>query len=211
VLVFQAGLEALAGRFEAARSLALRARIAYEELDWADKVWANFAPIAAEIELLAGRNAEAEVLLEESCSRLRLSGEQARLATQGAQLGEALYRQGKFEPAARWAAVAESSAASDDASAQFSWRALRAKGLAREGAFAEALVLAEEAIEIAGATDALTQRAHVLLDAAEVQSLSGRPRAGIEWAKEAGRLLDAKGNVASLERARSLLAELTTA
>jgi DNA-binding SARP family transcriptional activator len=211
LLVFQAGLEAMAGRFDTARSLALRGRSAYEELDWADKVWANYAPIAAEIELLAGRSAEAERLLEESCSRLRLWGEQARLATQSAQLGEALYRQGKFEPAARCAAVAEVSAASDDASAQFSWRALRAKGLAREGAFDAAHSLAEEAVEIAGATDALTQHAHVLLDAAEVALVSGRPRAGVAPAREAARLLDEKGNVASLERARSLLGELTTA
>jgi tetratricopeptide (TPR) repeat protein len=200
----------MAGNFDAARSLALRGRLAYEELDWADKVWSNYAPIAAEIELLAGRSADAEVLLEDSCTRLQLRGEKARLATQGAQLGEALYRQGKFERAAHWATVAESSTASDDASAQFSWRALRAKGLAREGAFAEARGLAEDAIEIAGATDALTQRANVLLDAAEVQSLSGRPRAGLERAKEACRLLETKGNVASLERARSLLVKLTT-
>lgn len=211
VLVFRAGLEAMAGRFDAARSLALRGRIAYEELDWADKVWSNFAPIAAEIELLAGRNAEAAALLEDSCGRLQRRGETARLATQSAQLGEALYRQGKFGPAVHWAAIAESSAASDDVSAQFSWRALRAKCLASEGAFSTAHQLAEEAIEIAGATDALTQRAHVLLDAAEVESLSGRPHPGIERVNEARRLLDAKGSVASLERVRELLAELTTA
>jgi hypothetical protein len=106
--------------------------------------------------------------------------------------------------------VAEVSAASDDASAQFSWRALRAKGLAREGAFEEAHSLAEEAVEIAGATDALPQHAHVLLDAAEVALVSGRPRAGVAAAREAARLLEEKGSVASLERARSLLGELTT-
>jgi tetratricopeptide (TPR) repeat protein len=210
VLVFQAGLEAMAGRFEAARSLADHGRVTYEELDWADKVWANYAPIAAEIELFAGRYAAAERLLEESCSRLQLWGERARLATQGAQLGETLYRQGKFEAAAGWAALAEESAASDDASGQFSWRALRAKGLARDGAVTEAQSLAREAVEIAGVTDAVTQHAHVLLDAAEVASLSGRPRAGCELAEDAVRLLDGKRNVTSLERARALLERLTT-
>jgi DNA-binding SARP family transcriptional activator/tetratricopeptide (TPR) repeat protein len=211
VLVFQAGLEAMAGYFDTARSLALRALTTYEELDWVDKIWANYAPIAAEIELLAGEYAEAERLLDESCRRLESWGEQARLATQGAQLGEALYRQGKFAHAARWAAVAEESAASDDASAQFSWRALRAKGLARDGSFEHAQRLAREAVEIAAETDAVTQHAHVLLDASEVASLSGRAPAGIEAVEEAGRLLEGKGNVASLERARSLLAELTRA
>jgi DNA-binding SARP family transcriptional activator len=211
VLVFQAGLEGMAGHFDTARSLASRARATYEELDWVDKIWANYAPIGAEIELLAGEYAEAERLLDESCRHLESWGEQARLATQGAQLGEALYRQGKFEEAARWAAVAEASAASDDASAQFSWRALRAKGLACEGALERAQTLAQKAVEIAAGTDAVTQHAHVLLDAAEVASLSGRARAGIEPVEKAVRLLEGKGNVASLERARSLLEELTSA
>jgi DNA-binding SARP family transcriptional activator len=211
VLLFQAGLEAMARRFDTARSLASRARATYQELDWADKVWTNYAPIAADVELLAGEHAEAERLLAESCKRLESWGEEARLATQAAQLGEALYRQGKFEEAARWAAVAEGCAASDDASAQFSWRALRAKGLVREGAFGRAQVLAQEAVDIAAATDAVTQRAHVLLDAAEVASLSGRARAGVGPVEEAARLLDGKGNVASLERARSMLVELTGA
>jgi DNA-binding SARP family transcriptional activator/class 3 adenylate cyclase len=211
VLLFRAGLEAMARRFDTARSLASRARATYEELDWADKVWTNYAPIAADVELLAGEHAEAERLLAESCKRLESWGEEARLATQAAQLGEALYRQGKFEEAARWAAVAEGCAASDDASAQFSWRALRAKGLVREGAFGRAQVLAQEAVDIAAPTDAVTQRAHVLLDAAEVASLSGRARAGVEPVEKAARLLDGKGNVASLERARSMLVELTGA
>jgi DNA-binding SARP family transcriptional activator len=211
VLLFRAGLEAMARRFDTARSLASRARATYEELDWADKVWTNYAPIAADVELLAGEHAEAERLLAESCKRLESWGEEARLATQAAQLGEALYRQGKFGEAARWAAVAEGCAASDDASAQFSWRALRAKGLVREGAFGRAQVLAQEAVDIAAPTDAVTQRAHVLLDAAEVASLSGRARAGVEPVEKAARLLDGKGNVASLERARSMLVELTGA
>jgi DNA-binding SARP family transcriptional activator len=211
VIVFQAGLEAMAGRFDTARSLASRALATYEELDWVDKIWANYAPIAADIELLAGEYSEAERLLEKSCGRLESWGEQARLATQGAQLGEALYRQGKFEQAARWAAVAERSAASDDASAQFSWRALRAKVLAREGALERAQTLSRKAAEIAAGTDAVTQHAHVLLDAAEVATISGRARAGIEPAERAIRLLEGKGNVASLERARALLRELMSA
>ena len=211
VLVFRAGLEAMAGAFGEARSQAARARATYEELDWADKVWENYGPMAAEIEFLAGDYAEAEGLLRESCSRLEAWGERARLATQAARLGEALYRQRRFDEAARWVEIAESNAASDDVSAQFLWRSLRAKGFARERAFDEAESLARKAVEIAAATDVLSPHADVLLDAAEVGSLSGHTRLAIERAEGAIRLLEEKGNVASLERARSLLEQLATA
>jgi len=211
VLVFRAGLEAMNAAFDEARLSAASARASYEELDWADKVWENYAPIAAEIELLAGDYAEAERLLRESCRRLEAWGEQARLATQAARLGEVLYRQEAFDEAARWAKIAESTAASDDASAQFLWRSLRAKANAREGAFAEAEALACQAVEIAAATDAVSPHAEVLLDSAEVGLLSGRGRIAIGRAKEAVRLFEEKGNEASLERARSMVEQLTSA
>src|SRR5205823_13832545 len=54
VLVFQAGLEAMADRFDVARDLLSRARTIYEELAWSDKISANCAAIGADIELLAG-------------------------------------------------------------------------------------------------------------------------------------------------------------
>ena len=209
VLIFRAGLEAMAGAFDDARALAASARVTYEELDWADKVWENFAPIAAEIELLAADNAAAERLLRENCARLEAWGENARLATQAARLGEALYREGRVDEAMRWAEVAESNAASDDASAQYLWRSLRAKGRARAGSFDEANDLARTAIEIAASTDALSPRAEVLLDAAEVGLLCDRAKAAMGWTKEAARLLEEKENVASLPRAWSLLEQLT--
>jgi len=209
VLVFRAGLEAMAGAFEDARSLAASARATYEELDWADKVWENYAPIAAEIELLAGDYAAAERLLRENCSLLERWGEHARLATQAARLGEALYRQRRFDEAMRWVEVAERNAASDDASAQYLWRSLRAKGRARDGHFNEADALARRGIEIAASTDAVSPRAEVLLDAAEVGLLSNRAEIAVEWARGAARLLEEKENIAVLPRARSLLEQLT--
>src|SRR5262249_39799343 len=188
VLVFQAGLEAMAGRFEVAREVATRAQAIYEELAWTDKISANSAAIAADIELLAGNHADAERLLRDSCERLEAAGDRARLATQGAQLGEALYRQDRFDEAQHWSEVAEASAATDDASAQFSWRALRAKGLAKRGAFDEANGLAQAAVEIAAETDALSQRAYVLFAQAEVLRLGGRAVESAATAEDAVRL-----------------------
>jgi ATP/maltotriose-dependent transcriptional regulator MalT len=211
ILVFLAGLEAMAERFDSARELVWRARKIYEELDWADKISANYAAVAADIELLAGDYPEAERLLSASCEKLEAWGEQARLATQAAQLGEALYWQGRFEEALRWSRVAEGFAATDDASAQFSWRALQAKALARRGAFSEADALARKAVEIGAATDALSQHAQVLLAFAEVLSLEGHGQEAAEAIEDAIRLLERKGNIVASRKARSSLVELARA
>jgi DNA-binding SARP family transcriptional activator len=211
ILIFLAGLEAMAERFDSARELAGRARKIYEELDWADKISANYAAVAADIELLAGDYPEAERLLSASCDKLEAWGEQARLATQAAQLGEALYWQGRFEEALRWSRVAERCAATDDASAQFSWRSLRAKALARRGAFGEAQALARKAVEIGAATDALSQHAQVLLAFGEVLSLEGHGQEATEVIEDAIRLLVRKGNIATSRKARSSLVELARA
>jgi DNA-binding SARP family transcriptional activator len=211
VLVFLAGLEAMAERFDSARKLASRARTIYEELAWTDKIWTNYAPIAADIALLAGDRAEAERLLSESCSKLEASGEQARLATQASELGEVLYDQGQFGEAQRWSYLAERNAATDDASAQFSWRVLRAKTLARQGAFSEARSLARRAVEIAAVTDAVSQHAHVLVSYAEVFHLEGRAREATEAIEEAIRLLEGKGNAAAIRKARARQVELARA
>jgi DNA-binding SARP family transcriptional activator len=211
ILVFLAGLEAMAERFDSARDLAGRARKIYEELVWTDKISANYAAVAADIEMLAGDYPEAERLLSASCDRLEAWGEQARLATQAAQLGEALYWQGRFEEALRWSQVAEDCAATDDASAQFSWRALQAKALARRGAFSEAHALARKAVEIGAATDALTQHAQVLLAFAEVLRLEGHGQEAGEAIEDAIRLLERKGNIVASRKARSSLLELARA
>jgi len=208
VLAFLAGLEAMAGRFDSARNLASRARTIYEELAWTVNLSTNYAAVAADIEVLAGDDAEAERLLRESCAKLEAWGEQGHLSTQATQLGEALYSRGHYDEAIRWSEIAEQSAASDDASAQFLWRALRAKARARQGAADEAEALAREGVERAAATDAVSQRAHVLLAYAEVLRVRGRFAAAATAIEEAISLLDKKENVAGSDRARSQLAEV---
>jgi tetratricopeptide (TPR) repeat protein len=190
------------GRFDAARTQIRRARTVYEDLAWTVKVTTNYAPLAADIELLAGEHRAAERLLAESCRTLEEWGEQAHLATQAAQLGEALYAQGRHDEALHWAEVAAGCAASDDVGAQFSWRALRAKALAHRGSLEEGEMLAREAVELAAGTDTLTQRASVLLAHGEVLRLSGRAPEAARAVEEARALLDAKGNQVASRRAR---------
>jgi tetratricopeptide (TPR) repeat protein len=201
----------MAGRFDSARDLAARARATYEELAWTIYLSTNCATVSADVELLAGDAAEAGRILRESCAKLEEWGEQAHLATQAAQLGEAVYRRGRHDEALQWAEVSEGCAATDDAGAQFSWRALRAKAFAQEGRHEEAELLAREAAGLAGATDALSQQGSVLLALGEVLRLDGRPPEAAAAIEEAIRLFDTKGNVAAGDRARSLLGELTTA
>jgi tetratricopeptide (TPR) repeat protein len=211
IFVFLAGLEGMAGRFESARELAWNARQIYEELAWTLNISANYAAAAADIELLAGDFVEARILLAESCHRLEDWGLRGQLATQATQLGEAVYGQGRYDQALHWSKVAESCTASYDTGAQFSWRALRGKALAREGIFGEAERLAREAVELAAVTDSVSQRAHVLLSHAEVLRLGGRIPEAAEAVEDAIQLLEAKKNVAALRRARSLLGELAGA
>jgi hypothetical protein len=208
VLAFLAGLEAMQGNLDAGRAAATRAREIYEELAWAVNVVTNWATVAADIELLAGDLEAAAAILGNSCERLEAWGMHAHLATQAAQLGEAHYGRGEYGEALRSAAVAEAAASTDDASAQFSWRALRAKALAREGLVGEAEALAREAADIAASTDAVSQRANVLLAYAEVLRLAGQPAAAAERTKDAVGLLERKQNVTAAGKARSLLAEL---
>ena len=102
ILAFLAGLEGMAGRFDNARDLSARARA---DLRARVTIYlsTNCATVSADVELLAGDDAEAERILRESCARLEEWGEQAHLATQAAQLGEAVYNQGRYEDALQWA------------------------------------------------------------------------------------------------------------
>ena len=211
VLGFLACLDAMEERFDSARSLIRQAKVIYEELAWTVNVTTNYAPLAADIEILAGDYGAAERLLSESCGKLEEWGERAHLATQAPQLGEALYEQGRHEEALRWADLAAACAASDDANAQFSWRALRAKARARQGAASEAETLANEAVELAAATDALAQHASVLLARAEVSSLSGQIATAAESIENAIALLERKGSRAACGRARERLRDLASA
>jgi DNA-binding SARP family transcriptional activator len=202
LLVYLAGLEAMGDRFDAARDFLAEAREIYEDLAWTVNIPSNYAPMAANIELLAGDFAEAERVLAESGPVLEAWGLRGQLATQATQLAEAVYGQERYEDAVRWSETAEAYAASYDTGAQFLWRAVRGKALAQEGALDKGARLTDEAVEIASATDSVSQRAHALLCRAEVLRLAGRSVEAAETVEAAIELLDEKGNVAAGRAAR---------
>jgi DNA-binding SARP family transcriptional activator/tetratricopeptide (TPR) repeat protein len=211
ILVYLAGLEAMGGRFDSARAVLAEARQIYEELAWTVNIPGNYAAMAGNVELLAGDLPEAERFLAESCSTLEAWGLRGLLATLATQLAEAVYGQGRYEEALRWSETAESCAASYDTGAQFLWRAVRGKTLAQQGAIDDGERLAGEAVELAAATDSVSQRAHVLLSYGEVLRLDGRTAEAAAAVGQAIQLLEEKGNVAAQREAQALLVEVAGA
>ena len=110
-----------------------------------------------------------------------------------------------------WAECAESRARTDDLSAQFSWRAIRAKLEAQAGNLEEGAKLGFEALEIVEQTDALTQHGEVLLDLAQVLSLANRLEEAVDRVESALELFSQKGNVSSADRAQTLLSAIAVA
>ena len=128
-----------------------------------------------------------------------------------AELADALYVLGRDEEADGWVDLAQKRAADDDVNAQHTWRRVRAKLLARQGAFSEARALAFEAARIVGDTDAINDHGTVLLDLADVLRASGSPNDAAGYIHQAVGLFDLKGNIVSARAGRSLLSELPVA
>jgi DNA-binding SARP family transcriptional activator len=206
VLVHLGGLEAMHGRFDEARRLVERSQGLYEDIGQSALAHANCGGIRGQIELLAGETAAAEQALRDSYDALESIGDRAYLATRAAQLADAVYAGGRHDEAERWTRIAKDGGSADDVPTQILWRGVRAKLLALAGEPAEAQALAEEALRLAAATDALNQRANVALDLAEVLRLAGRKEDAATAAGQALELFDQKGNTAAAARVRSLIA-----
>jgi DNA-binding SARP family transcriptional activator len=211
ILVYKGGIEALAGQFEAGRSLIAEASSTYEEIGEVYGLANNSGRVLGRLELIAGDLRAAELALRESCDTLERFEDWADLSTSGADLAQALYGQDRYADAAAWAELAEARARSDDLSAQFSWRAIRGKLEARIGNVEHGAKLAFEALEIVERTDALTQHGEVLLDLAEVLSLAHRRDEAADRVEAALELFAQKENVASAGRGRALLDAIAVA
>jgi tetratricopeptide (TPR) repeat protein len=161
--------------------------------------------------MLDGDAAAAARALEECCATFERMHDDAGLSTVAAEVADALYAEGRFAEAETWLELAEKRAASEDVSAQWSWRRTRAKLLARDSAFEEAEAVAGEAVRLATRTDALSDRGLVLLDLAEVLRLADRPDEAAVRVEEALALFERKGNRVSAETARTTLSRLAVA
>jgi class 3 adenylate cyclase/DNA-binding SARP family transcriptional activator/tetratricopeptide (TPR) repeat protein len=201
-----APLEARRGRFDEARRLADRAREGFEELGLQLVAQAAATLASGDIELLAGDYEAAERSLRAGLEALERMGERGYLSSVAAFLAEALYRQQRLDEAAELAARARETASEDDLWSQALSRGTGAKVLAAQGRAAEAERLAEEAVELVEATDALDLHGSALLGLAEVLLVTGRKEDAAARADEALALFERKGNEVSAQQARALIA-----
>ena len=203
-LTLEGGLLAMLGRLEEARRLSAKSSEMYTDLGQRTRL-AGRSLQRAEIEFLAGDAAAAEGHLREGYDIFREMGETGILSTIAAVLGEAVYRQGRYDEAEHLSEISEAATASDDIASLAGWRAVRAKVLARRGEFHRATQLAGEAVQLVEQTDALNMHGDALLDRAEVLRLAGRKRESQPLIEKAIGLYERKGNVVSAEQARALL------
>jgi class 3 adenylate cyclase/tetratricopeptide (TPR) repeat protein len=204
-LFMRAVLEAALDNPSEARDLIEESRTLLQEVDL--RVWmaGPFAQMAGLVELTSGDPAAAERELRAGYQTLEEIGEMAWLPTLVALLAEAMYAQGRLQEAEEFAGLSEKSAGSEDASSQVLWRGVRGRVLAKRGAEMAALDLVREAREIAETTDSPEVRARALIAYAEVCATLDRRSEAEPLVEQAAALFEAKGNVVSAERARSLL------
>ena len=203
LLVYLAGLRALAGRFDDALELMNESESILRELGETYAIANNSGRILGRIQLLAGDPQQAERTFRECCKTFEAAKDEAAFSTVAAQVGQALFEQGCHAEADEWGRLAEEHAPRDDIAAQFSWRSLRGKALATASRAAEGEALALEALQIVSGTDLLTHRGNVLLDLAEVlRGQDRQPEAGARI-EEALALFARKADTASAVKAAS--------
>jgi DNA-binding SARP family transcriptional activator len=211
VLAFMSGLEALDGRFDDARRRLTEAETTYEELGDFYARASYCGRVRGRIEMLAGDPAAAERAFAEACAMLGRAHDEAAHATASAELADALYGQGLYDEVKGWLDLAEARSSAEDVSAQYTWRRVRAKALARDGAHRDAQRLAREAAKLAGQTDALSDHGNVLLDLSEVLLLARKESEAAPFVEQGLELFERKCDRPSAEAARARLSELAVA
>ena len=183
-----AGLRAMQGDFDRARSLQARSRELQEELGQRFRIVNVGAMLAAEIEELAGRPDEAVSMLRWAYDTLVEMGAASVTATIAAFLADALCLVGRYDEAEEVSRVSEDAPESDVVT-QVLWRTARARAIVHARSEA-AETLAREALATAQATDYPDLEARALLSVAEVV---GAGRGGVLPARRSQASLRGEG------------------
>jgi tetratricopeptide (TPR) repeat protein len=200
-----AGLYAMQGSFDHARTLFTRGLRILEELGIALRL-ATRRTISGEIELLADDPVAAERELRWGYERLNEMGERGDLPAIAAQLAEALYRQGRLDEAEGIALAAEE-AYGGSGTGLARARAVRAKIVAARGEYEAAVALAEEAVSLVD-PERLNALGDSLLDLAQTLRLAGRDDEAAAEAERALAVYEQKENTVSAAGARTVLEQL---
>lgn len=180
------GLRAMVGDGACARDALERSRSVYEGLGRMPSLRRTCCPIEAAAARLEGDTERSAWLLEASCKDLASAGDTFHLATQAAELADALVDLGRIDEAELWCGLAEQHRQARDI--EGSVLVLRSRARLTSDA-----ALAEQAARLAAGTDALNLRASVNATVAEITS---DPTA-LAMARE---LYARKGNAAAVAR-----------
>jgi predicted ATPase len=202
-----AGLHAMNGHFELARSLLATSNGVFDDLGLT--LNAATSHNEALIEMLAGDFAAAEVSLRAGFDALTEMGEQAFLSTTAAFLARAVFAQGRIDEAEDLAQLSAKLTASGDLLTQVLWRGVQARVLARRERLDEAEALAREAVSLAERTDFLVYRGDALVDLSSILRDAGRREEAAAAAATGLELHERKGNLVTAAKIRSELSDLT--
>jgi tetratricopeptide (TPR) repeat protein len=202
VLGAHAYLLAQAGDIEDARHALERMREITERTGQRMVLWSSWGQNVGRTELLAGDPARAEEALRPCYDSLREAGLFGFSGVVAGQLAHALVDLQRPDEAAAYATAAREEAGEADVLPQVLWRSALARSLAARGEAEEALLLAEEAVRLAGSTEWPNVIADALLDQARVLRRAGRPARLV--AERATVVYVAKGNATGQAQAATL-------
>jgi class 3 adenylate cyclase/tetratricopeptide (TPR) repeat protein len=194
----QAVLEALRGRFDVSRSMLASSRVALEELGLRHGLLETDL-FAGMVELLADDADAAVVPLRSAYEGLGTLGVGADAGQAAALLATALLARGEVDEAELVASESEALAGQNLKTA-IAWRIAKASVLEARGELDAAVALAEEAFDIASATDLVLDHADACVVLADLRDAVG-DRAGARTARaDARRLYEAKGATVPIAR-----------
>ncbi len=210
ILAVLAGLYAMQGSFDHARTLVTRAQALFDELGLEVHA-ARLAVEAWRVEMLAGEVDLAERALRDAYDALEAKGERYLLSTVAGLLAQMLIARGALNEAREAGERSRELATEADIATQALWRCVRGRLLSREAAHAEAAAIVREALELLAQTDATVLLIEAQLDLGEVLTAAGDIAGAREAYTAARRLAEEKGGVVMLGAVVARLESLDTA
>ena len=201
----QGVLDAFRGRAAAGRALIETARRTLTELGMRHALL-EVDQFAGLVELVADDPASAEPHLRRAYNGFRRMGLDADTAETAALLARACLALDKDTEADELCTESER-LAGHALKASIAWRTVRAQLLARSGAHDEARRVAEEAVALAGRTDALVDHGDACLALATALDAAGDTAGARAAADQAVELYELKGAAALAEKARKLMGD----
>jgi class 3 adenylate cyclase len=199
-----AELKAMQKSFDEARELLAEARRTYEQLGLRLAL-VGLIQVGGLVELLAGEPEEAERAFREGFDLIAVEFPKWR-AYQSGLLAEALYDQQRFEEA-RVLIDASEPDRLEELENILPWTVVKARLLARGGAYEEGEDLLRDVAARAAQTDALNVHGRVLLALAEVLLTANRAEDAQREAAEAAAIFARKGNLPEADRAAALFGQ----